>query len=155
MNILSRPKCADQDLIFRKVRQYAKFHLRIVRRDQHIPLFGNESAPDQASQIGPDRDVLQIGIRARQPSSGRARLVERSMDSSGLRMNQRGKSIHISGFKFGNLPVFENQFGNLIGLRKFFEDRLIGAVSSGFARFFHCRQVELLEKNLSQAAWVN
>ena len=66
-----------------QVGQQSQFDLRIVRRqEQVIGIPRHESAPDLAPELGADRYVLQIRIRARQAPGGSHRLVVRGVDEA-------------------------------------------------------------------------
>ena len=68
-----RAERVDQRLVARQVREHAQLDLRVVRRDQHVARVGDERAPDFAAELGPDRDVLQVGIAAAQAGPSRQR----------------------------------------------------------------------------------
>ena len=80
-----RAERLDQRLVARQVGEHAQLDLRVVRRDQDVTRFGDERAPDLAAELGADRDVLQVGIAAAQPSRGGDRLIEAGVDAPRVR----------------------------------------------------------------------
>ena len=57
----------SQPLVARKVREDPQFHLRVVGRNKPPALFRNECTAYLSSKIGSNRNVLKIGITAREP----------------------------------------------------------------------------------------
>src|SRR5512136_452394 len=99
MDIFIPLKRLDQCFVLGKVSEESQFNLRIVCRSNNPSLFRDEGLADPTSLIRADGDVLQVGITRREPSGGRDRLVIRSVNPSGLWMNELGKSIDVSGFE--------------------------------------------------------
>ena len=58
------------------VREDAQLDLRVVGRDEPVPLLGDERGADLAAELGADRDRLQVRVRRREPARRGDRLVE-------------------------------------------------------------------------------
>jgi hypothetical protein len=52
------------------VGEHAQLDLRVIGREQQMPVLGDEGVPDLAPLLGPDRDVLQVGVVRGQPAGG-------------------------------------------------------------------------------------
>src|SRR3712207_6990203 len=66
--------------------------LRVIRREQRPPLPRDEAAPDVATQLAADRDVLQVRLVRRQPPGCRDGLTERR-DRKSTRLNSSHANI--------------------------------------------------------------
>ena len=62
-------KCLPQLRDIGDVREHAQFDLAVVGRNQLVALFGNEGCADLAALGRAYRNILQIGIGRREPSS--------------------------------------------------------------------------------------
>ncbi len=102
------PERVDQHRVLRHMREQAQLDLRVVRDDQLPAVARNERRPDFAPQLRLDGNVLQVGIGRRQPSGGRAGLVEAGVDAAGDGVHQGRQRVDIGAFELGELPVFQH-----------------------------------------------
>lgn len=77
------------------MRENAQLDLRIVGTEQLPALLGQKGLADSLRKFSANRDVLQIGVAAAEPTCRRDRLVEVGMDPSGFCFHQLGQRIHI------------------------------------------------------------
>ena len=150
MNVLAIAEGLEQQRIVGEMRQQTQLDLRIVRHQQFPALARNESGADLAAQRGADGDVLQIGIRRRQPSGGRARLIEAGMQPAGPRVDQRGQGVDVRALELGELAVFQHLAHDLV-----FRGQRLQNVDRGGARLplavFHRRgQLQIVEQHVAQ-----
>ena len=97
VNVLIPAECFYQDRVSRQMREDPQLDLGVVRRDQYITRVGNEGRANEAAKLRSNGNVLQVWVRAGDPTCRRPRLVKGSMHPAGLRMNQAWKGIHVSG----------------------------------------------------------
>ena len=83
---------------------------------------GNERVPDLASDVGPDRNVLEVRIAAAQAPGRGDRLVEAGVDAARVGMNERRKRVDVGALQFLKAPPLEDQLGELVGERELLED---------------------------------
>src|SRR5690348_8078694 len=76
VNIPARLECIDERRIIRQVSKQPQLDLRVIRRKHCPSALRNESAPDVATKLTPDRNVLKIRITRRQSPGSCYRLVE-------------------------------------------------------------------------------
>lgn len=81
VNIFLLFVCVDELFITGAVRQDAQFYLGIVGVDKHISVLWDKHLADQPAKLHPNRDVLQVRLRAADPSGRGNRLVELAVDS--------------------------------------------------------------------------
>src|SRR5439155_11541398 len=93
MDVIAAPKGLDERFVFGEMCQYAKLDLRIVRGNQHVTGLGDERAPDLATKLGADRDVLQVWIAAAQSTCGGHRLIEARMHAAGRWIDELGQGV--------------------------------------------------------------
>ncbi len=75
------------------VREDAQLDLAVVGGDQPVPLLRDEGRADLPSELGADRDRLQVRIRGRKPAGRGSRLVERRVQAAiRLRDQQRQRA---------------------------------------------------------------
>jgi hypothetical protein len=119
-----------QDRVARQVGQDPHLDLRVVGGDQQLARPGHEAAADGASQLGPDRDVLQVGV-LRRDAPGRGRdLVERGVQAAGAGVDQRRQRVEVGALELDQLAVVEDQADGRVGVDEALEhlgvDRLPG-----------------------------
>ncbi len=83
--------------------------------------FRDEGAPDLASELGPDGDVLQVRIAAAQPAGSRHRLVEAGVDAAGVGIHELGQGVDVGAFQLHQRTPFENHAGKVVRERELFE----------------------------------
>ena len=88
--------------------EHPELDLGVVGRDQQPAGAGDERPPDALAPLGADGDVLQVGIRRRQPTGRRHRLVERGVHPAVLVAEER-ESVHVGALELGELAPFEHQ----------------------------------------------
>src|SRR3990170_1865819 len=82
MDVLTLLECRCQQLIPGHVGQDTEFDLRVIRRQEQTPLVRRKGLPAPLSHIRPYRDVLEIGLTARQPPCGGYCLAEGGMHAA-------------------------------------------------------------------------
>src|SRR5205085_8858785 len=95
VDVLTRLERLDERGLVGQVCQHAQLDLRVVRGNQHVPGSGDKRPPNLASELGANRDVLKVGIRAAQAASCRNRLVEAGVHTPGDRMYKQGQRIDV------------------------------------------------------------
>ena len=90
-------------------RKQPEFDLRIISRQNHTPLVGNESPAHFPAGSRADRDVLQVRIGRRQASCSRHRLVESGVHLPCCRINKLRQRIDVGRQKFFQTAGFKNQ----------------------------------------------
>lgn len=101
------PVGPDQLFITGTMGQDAKFDLGIIRIHKYISVLRHEYLADQAPELHPHRNILQVRFRAAQPSGGCHGLIEFPVDPS-VRPDERGKPVRIGGLKLRQLPVLQD-----------------------------------------------
>src|SRR5262249_40118533 len=96
VNVLAGAEGLDQRWFVGEVREDTQFNLRVVGRDQHVSRGSNERSPDFTSELGADRDVLQVRVRAAQPTGCGDRLVEAGVDAPGLAIDFLRQRVDVS-----------------------------------------------------------
>src|SRR5713101_3812099 len=128
-NFLRRPRVdvftvaesLDQHGVFRKMRHNAQLDLRIVRREQYLSFLGDEGGANLPSQLGSNRNVLQVGIARTEAARGRTGLRKAGVQTSGFGMDQFWKRIHISRFELGDFAVLDDLRGKRMLRGQFLE----------------------------------
>src|SRR5579885_1492233 len=108
VNVLAISERLHQHGIFRKMRHDPQFNLRVIRRQQYLPLLRHKRGANLSPQFASHRDILQIRIARAQPSRRCTRLRETRMQPLCLRMNQFRQRIHVRRFQLRNLAVFDH-----------------------------------------------
>ena len=88
MNVFARRERLRQRRIAGKMRHDPQLHLRIVRGDKPPARLRHKCPADFSSQIGADRNVLQVRIAAGKPAGCGSRLIERRMQPAVCRIDQ-------------------------------------------------------------------
>src|SRR6266853_3401674 len=99
MNVIAAAERFCQQWVFREVGQQTQLNLRIVSREQHVTGLRYKRCADLAPKLGTDRNVLQVWIGGREPSSRGAGLVERSMHPLCARVDQYRQRVHVSALE--------------------------------------------------------
>jgi hypothetical protein len=114
VNVLALAERVDEGLLAGEVREHPQLDLRVVSRDEHVSAFGDEGAPDLAADLGPDRDVLQVGVAAAQPSCCRDGLVEARVHAPGVGVDQGGQRVDIRALQLLEAAPLEDELGQLV-----------------------------------------
>src|SRR5579883_865960 len=107
MDVLIARKSLDQARFVGNVSQDAQLKLRIIGSEQHIAGIGDKGAPDLASHLRADRDVLQVGIARREPSARGNRLIKRRMHAPRDRIHQGKQPIDVGRLELGELAILQ------------------------------------------------
>src|SRR5258708_24946523 len=75
---------------------------------------GDERAPDLAPELGPDRDVLEIGIAAAQPPGGGDRLVEAGVDAPGVRIDELRQGVDVPALELHQAAPVDDEPRHLV-----------------------------------------
>ena len=76
MEVLPAQERLDEALVARQVRKQAQLDLRVVaRQDDVVGTRRHKGRPHHAAQVAAHGDVLQVGVRRREPAGSRDRLV--------------------------------------------------------------------------------
>ena len=74
----------------------AQLDLAVVGGEQDdVVAAGDEGVADAPAQLGPDRDVLQVGVGRAQPAGRRDGLVERRVQPAGVRVEQQRQRLDV------------------------------------------------------------
>ena len=135
------------------VSEKAQFDLAIVGRDELAPLRRDEGAADLAPRFGADGDVLQIGLRRRQPPGGRRGEGVGRMHASRRRVDKARQGVGVGRLEFRQLPPFEHPPRQGVTFRReVFEDARGGRPGAG-RRFLAARQAHLAKKDVAELLW--
>ena len=110
----------------------------------------NERAANLSSQFRAHRNVLQIGIAARQPARCRARLIEGCVQPGRLRIDQLRNHVDVRRLEFRQLPVLENQPRQRVAFREFFQHFHRRRILSGLLQLLRVRQIHLFEEDFAK-----
>ena len=91
------------------VRGEPKLDLAVIGAQQDMSRIGDEGVADLAPDLGPDRDVLQIGIVRRQPPGLRPGQREAGVDPAGLGIDLRLQRVGVGRAQLGQLAPVEHQ----------------------------------------------
>ncbi len=75
--------------------EHAQLDLVVVGRQQAPPRLRDEGGAQRSSELGADRNVLQVRVYARQPAGCRRHLVEGRVDAAGLGIDQLGQRVEV------------------------------------------------------------
>ena len=113
MDILFQLIGVDQIFISGKMGQHPQFDLGIICVHERISFLRQKHLPDGPSKFYSGRNILQVGLRAADPSGGCDRLVEFSVDSFVI-ADIVGQPVRIRRFQLGELSVLKNVGNNRI-----------------------------------------
>ena len=126
--------------------QQSQLDLRIVRSDESPPLSRHEAAPDIAAELSANRNVLEIGIRRRQPAGARDGLIERRVQPARFRIHQRGQRIEIRALELRELTILQQQLRERVALiGQLLQHGRVGRRAGG--RLLENGELELLEQH--------
>ena len=129
----------------------AQLDLRVVDRDQLVPLLRHEGEADAAPLLGADRDVLQVGIARGQAAGRRQRQRVRGVDAAGRRVDLVLQRVGIGALELGQLAPVQDLLRQRMagGERQLLQDVGAGAVGSRLA-LLAAGQLQLVEQHLAQ-----
>ena len=84
MDVLARGERLEQARVLRDVRHDAQLDLRVIGRHDVAARRRDERLADAAPFRGADRDVLQVGVVAREPPGHRHRLPVVGVHAAGV-----------------------------------------------------------------------
>src|SRR5258708_4188289 len=108
VDVFAVAESLDKYGVFREMRHDAQLDLRIIRREQNLSFLGNERGANLPSQLGSNRNVLQVGIARTKPARGRTSLRKTGMQAPGFGMNQFRQRVDVSRFKLCNFAVLDD-----------------------------------------------
>ena len=107
VHVLSGLEDLEEDRVLGEVRHHAQLDLRVVDRQEHPVLLGDERSSDLLAEIRADRDVHEVRVRARQPAGRRNRLVIGRVHPSVLGVDQWGQCVDVGVLELRQLAVVE------------------------------------------------
>ena len=116
VDVLAAAERAQQSLVAGQVSHDPQLDLGIVRRQQTVTLRRDEGLANPSPLGGPHGNVLQIGVRRRQPPGGCHGLMVGGVDPARARIDLQRQLVGIGGLEFGHPPVFQNQLRHLVAL---------------------------------------
>ena len=125
--------------------QDAQLLLRVVGAEQEVARCRHEGAADASAERGPDRDVLEVRIGARQPPGGGHRLGVGGVHAAPL-VGQERKRVDVGGLELRDLAVFEDEVDHLVLVTQLLEDRCVGREPG--PRPLRGRKLQLMEQDL-------
>ncbi len=147
MDVKALAEEALQHLVLSHLRQDPELDLAVVGRNHQVSLAGHEATPDRASQLGPDGNVLQVGVGAGQTAGRRGGLVKGRVDPTGCGIDQVRQGVEISALQLAELPPALDQRDDLVLFTDLGEHPGVGRVA-GLALPLP-GQAELLEEHLA------
>ena len=150
VNVLTRLEGLDHRGISAERSHHPQLDLRIVGgKDHKIRAARHESAPDLASLLGTDRNVLQVRI-VRGEAAGRGEeLVEGRVDAPGAGKDGFGEGVDVGAFQLRGLAVGKHIAHDLMLGGKSGEGLLVGLILSGLGLFGFVVEAESFEEDLA------
>src|SRR5438477_4034523 len=108
MDILVGSEGALELRVLRDVSENTKLDLRVVARDEHLPVRGDKCLANLASDLRANRDVLQIRLARREAARGRDRLIQGRMDPAGVRVDEAREGVRVGALQFSQLAILED-----------------------------------------------
>ena len=132
------------------MRQQPELDLRIIRRQQHMAVIGDKGGADLAAFLGPDRNILQIGIVGRQPAGRGDGLRIGGVNAFCLRVDLADQRVGIGTLELGKLPPVQYPGGQIMALRgQPLEHIGAGRVGAGLA-LLAARQRHFVEQHFAK-----
>ncbi len=150
MHILAPAEGLDECGILGKVGEDPQLDLRIVGGEQQMTRGSDEGGAHAATECGADGDVLKIGVGGGEPSRGRDVLAKRSVNATRAGIDHLGQGVDVGRPQLGDPAVFEDQPGELMVLRQFFEHVVGGGECLRLLRLAAGLKTHLLEQDLPQ-----
>jgi hypothetical protein len=124
----------------------AQLDLRIIGGHDRAARRRDEGFPDAAALGGADRDVLQVGIVAREPPGHGYRLSVGGVHPPGRRVDHSRQLVGVGGFQLGKAAILQDQFRQRVIEGKLLEHVLVGGGRAA-GRFLENGQPALLEQD--------
>ena len=116
-------------LVSGEVREQPELDLRVVAGEKQASLRHRERLPHAVAELRAGGDVLQVGVRAREATGGRHRLVERGVDAAVAR-HERGERVEVGALDLGSLAVVQDLGHDSVLVRQVAEDLRVGGVEA-------------------------
>ena len=126
VEILPASECRDEPFVSRKVREETQLDLRVVGAQEHAVFRCDERRADAAPELGAHGDVLQVGVRARQPARRGNRLVEARVNPAVVDVDELRQGIEVGRLELGQLAVLDDLGGDGMVVFELLEDFLVG-----------------------------
>ena len=131
--------------------EQAQLDLGVVGAQQHMALLGDEGLADAPALLGPDRDVLQVGVGRRQPPGRGRRHGEGGVDPARVRVDLLDQGVGIGALQLGQLAPFQHLDRQFVALGgQGVEHVRAGRVGAGLALLAAAVQAHLVEQHLAQ-----
>ena len=91
-----------------EMRHQSELNLRIIGREEKATGVGHHRLTNELASFASDGQILQVGVRRRQSSGSRYRLIIRGMYLARLGVDQERKGVDIRREQFLQLAVFED-----------------------------------------------
>src|SRR5690349_3649526 len=147
VDVLAALEDLAQDVLARDVGEHAQLDLRVVDAQQHVAGVGDEAGADLAAGLGPDRDVLQVRVDARQPARRGVDHQERRVDAAVLG-DVGGQRVEVGLHELGQLAEALDLGDDLVLGADRLQHARVGA-EPGLAAAL-ARQPELDEQHLGE-----
>ena len=106
VDVVVRGKGPAQGRIVGIMGQNPQLDLRVVgRQERPARAARDERLADLAPVLGPDRDVLEVGVARAEPAGRRHALVERGVDPAVRGMHEPGQRVEIGALELGKLAM--------------------------------------------------
>jgi hypothetical protein len=86
------------------VGEHSQLDLRVVGGEQARASRRHEAGADLAAGVGADRDVLEVGVDAREPPGRGRGLAEGRVQAPVARVDQLGQGVEVGRLELGQLP---------------------------------------------------
>ena len=126
------------------VREDPQLDLRVVGREQLVPRLGDEGRADLATELGADRDRLEVRVRRREPARRGDRLVDRRVQAAVL-CDQARQRAQVGVHELRVLAPLLDHGDDLVLAADRAEDSRVGR-EAGLALAAR-RELELLEQD--------
>ena len=135
-------------LVARHVGEDPQLDLAVVGGDERrVGRAGDERVPDPPAERRPDRDVLEVRVRRRQPAGRRHGLVEQRVEPA-VGADQRRQRLDVGGPELGVDPPLEDRLDHRVDAAQLLEHRRVGRVAG--LRLAALRQPQLDEQDVAQ-----
>ena len=145
MDVVAGAEDLLQHLLVGDVGEDPQLDLAVVGREQAGALLGDEAGAHGAADLGPDRDVLQVGVGAGEPPGRRRRLVEGRVDAARLGVDQLRQRVEVGVLQLGQLAPGLDLLDDRVLVADLGEDAGVGR-EAGLAAAL-AGQAEVLEED--------
>ncbi len=147
MNVTRRGEGVDERRVLREMRKNAELYLRIVCAQDEVPRRRDERSADGASELGADRDVLEVGIARREPPGRGDRLIEPRVDAPRGGVHALRQRVDVRSFELVELAIREDARGQRVPLCERLEDVGVRGPPA-LRRALSDRKLQVVEENL-------